>query len=167
MQPVSRFRVPFPIAAALLAVSLLLASGPAGAEEVTRAGYKAVVEPICRRDTKANERILVGVRKEVQKGELKPAALKFKKASAALKKALGEIEAVPRPAADEARLTKWFAYIKSEAELFALAGRKLKGGDKAGAEHIVTRLTQNANKANLQVLPFEFHYCRLEPARFT
>jgi hypothetical protein len=57
--------------------------------------------------------------------------------------------------------------VQVEAELFATAGKMLKEGDKAGAEHIVTKLSRNANKANLQVLPFGFHYCRLEPAKFT
>ena len=81
--------------------------------------------------------------------------------------ALRELEALPQPAADEARLAKWFSYLKIEAELFATAGKKLKSGDKPGAEHIITKLTQNANKANLQVLPFGFRYCRLEPSKFT
>ena len=74
---------------------------------------------------------------------------------------------MPRPSADEARLGKWFALLKTQAELFATAGKKLKAGDKTGAEHVVTKLTQNANKANLEVLPFGFRYCRLEPSKFT
>jgi hypothetical protein len=168
MPRTSRLPALLSVAAGLLAVSFLfLATRPAAAGEVTRASYTAAVEPICMSDTKANERILAGVRKEVQTGKLKPAAAKFAQASTALKKALHELEGVPRPPADEARLTKWFSYVKAEAELFAAAGTKLKAGDKAGAEHIVTKLTQNANKANLQVLPFDFRHCRLEPARFT
>jgi hypothetical protein len=169
MPRTSHSRVLLPAAVALLAFAslLVLASRPAAAEEVTPASYTAAVEPICRSDTKANERILAGVRKEVQKGQLKPAAAKFTNASTALKKALRELEAVPRPSADEARLARWFGYVRTEAELFASAGKKLKAGDKPAAEHIVSKLTQNANKANLQVLPFDFRYCRLEPARFT
>jgi hypothetical protein len=153
-------------AAATVALALIVAA-TAFAAEVSRDEYKDAAEPICQSNTQANERILAGVRKEVRQGKLKPAATKFTKASAALKKALQELEAVPRPAADEARLAKWFSYVKIEAELFATAGQKLKAGDKPGAEHIVTKLTQNANKANLEVLPFGFRYCRLEPAKFT
>lgn len=149
-----------------LIVALVMAAA-AFAAEVSRDEYKAAAEPICKSNTQANERILAGVRKEVKQGNLKPAAAKFTKASAALSKALRELEAVPRPTADEARLAKWFSLVKVEAELFAMAGTKLKAGDKAGAEHIVTKLTQNANKANNEVLPFGFRYCRLEPAKFT
>lgn len=167
MSPASQIRVPATILPPLLATALLLLCGAAGAEEVTRASYEASVEPICRADTKANERILAGVRGEVLKGRLGPAAAKFSRASTALAKALRELEAVPRPVADEARLAKWFSFVRIEAELFATAARELKEGDKPGAEHIVVKLTQNANKADLQVLPFGFRYCHLEPARFT
>jgi hypothetical protein len=150
----------------LMVFGLVFAAG-AFAAKVSRDEYKEAVEPICRSNTQANERILAGVRKEVKQGKLKPAAAKFTEASIALQKTLREIEAVPRPAADEARLAKWFFYVKIEAELFATAGKKLKSGDKPGAEHIVTKLSQNANKANLEVLSFGFRYCRFEPAEFT
>jgi hypothetical protein len=150
----------------LLIVALMLAA-TAFAAEVSREEFKAAAEPICKSNTQANERILAGVRKEVKQGKLKPAAAKFTKASIALKKALHELEGLPQPSADEARLAKWFSLIGVEAELFATAAKKLKTGDKAGAEHIVVKLSQNANKANLEVLPFGFRYCRLEPAKFT
>jgi hypothetical protein len=158
-------RGPVGLVAALMLALILAAS--AFAAEVSRDEYKEAAEPICQANTKANEKILAGVKKEVRAGQLKTAAAKFTKASGALKQTLKELEAVPRPAADEARLAKWFGLVKVEAELFGQAGQKLKGGDKAGAEHIVTKLTQNANKANLEVLPFGFRYCRLEPSKFT
>jgi hypothetical protein len=149
-----------------LLVALILAA-TAFAAEVSRDEYKAAAEPICKSSAQANERILDGVRKEVKLGKLKTAAVKFSKASKEQSQALRELEALPQPAADEARLTKWLSYLKIEAELFAVAGKKLKAGDKAGAEHITAKLAQNANKANVQVLPFEFRYCRQEPSKFT
>ncbi|MBS1862597.1 MAG: hypothetical protein JSS68_12890 [Actinobacteria bacterium] len=149
-----------------LVVALVLAA-VAFAAEVSRDEYKAAAEPICKTSAKANERILAGVRKEVKRGSLKTAAAKFAKASQEQAAALKQLETLPQPAADEARLAKWLAYLKLEAELFATAGRKLKAGDKPGAEHVFAKLTPNANKANNQVLPFEFRYCRLEPQKFT
>lgn len=149
-----------------LVVAMVLAAG-AFAAEISRDEYKEAAEPICKTSAKANERILSGVRKEVKQGKLKTAAAKFAKASKEQSQALKQLQALPQPTADEARLDKWLGYLKIEAELFAQAGRKLKAGDKAGAEHVFAKLTPNANKANNQVLPFEFRYCRLEPQKFS
>jgi hypothetical protein len=155
------------IAAAAAMMSVLVVCGAAFAAEVSRDEYKEAAEPICRASTKANERILAGVRKEVKKGQLKRPAAKFAKASKAQAQTLRKLEALPRPAADEARLTKWFSYLKIEAELFATAGNKLRAGDKAGAQHVFAKLSLNINKANNQVLPFGFNYCRLNAAKLS
>ena len=149
-----------------LVVAMVLAAS-AFAAEVSRDEYKAAAEPICKTSAKENERILANVRKKVKTGKLKPAAAKFAQASKQQSGALKQLEALPQPAADEARLGKWLSYLKIEAELFATAGRKLNSGDKAGAEHITSKIAQNANKANVQVLPFEFRYCRQEPSKYT
>jgi hypothetical protein len=153
------------IVGAAVAVLVLVVCGAAFAAEVSRDEYKDAAEPICKASTKANEQILAGVRTEVRKGQLTRPAAQFAKASKEQAGALRELEALPQPAADEARLTKWFSYLKIEAELFATAGKKLKAGDKPGAEHIFTKLTSNVNKANVQVLPFSFNYCRLNAAK--
>jgi hypothetical protein len=149
------------LALALLAVPL------AEATETTRAEYTTRVEPICKANTQANEKILDGVRAEVKKGKLGPASKQFTRASAALKKTLGQLKAVPQPAADEARLAKWLGYVKTEAELFGSTAKKLAAGDKGGAQAMVIRLTHNANLANNQVLGFDFTYCRFDPSKFT
>jgi hypothetical protein len=155
------------IAAAAVMALVLVVCGAAFAAEVSRDEYKEEAEPICQASTKANEQILAGVRTEVKKGQLKTAAAKFAKASKEQSQTLRELEALPQPSADAARLTKWFSYLKIESELFATAGKKLKAGDKAGAQHIFAKLSQNINKANLQVLPFGFNYCRLNAAKLS
>lgn len=155
------------VVAAAAAVLALALCGAAFAAEVSREEYKEAAEPICKASAKSNEQILAGVRTEVKKGQLKTAAAKFAKASKEQAQTLRELEALPRPSADEARLTKWFSYLKIEAELFATAGRKLKAGDKAGAQHVFTKLSLNINKANNQVLPFGFNYCRLNAAKLS
>lgn len=155
------------ILAAAVVVLVLAACSAAFAAEVSREEYKEAAEPICKASAKANERILAGVRKEVRQGKLKTAAVKFAKASRVQARTLRELEALPRPSADEARLARWFSYLKIEADLFATAGRKLRAGDKAGAQHVFTKLSTNINKANLQVLPFGFVHCRLNAAKLS
>jgi hypothetical protein len=155
------------IVAGIAALAALSAASLALAAETTRAEYVAAVEPICKVNTKANEKILKGVKAEVRKGKLKPASRQFAKAAAALKKTYNQLREVPQPVADQKTLAKWLGYVKKEVGLFEKVARKLKAGDKAGAEKSVIFLTQNAELANDTVLNFEFHYCRFNASKFT
>jgi len=158
----------FALFSAVVLVLTMLAAPVVRAEgDEERAAYKAAVEPICKANTKANERILKGARGKVKHGKLKQAAGQFFRASTALNKTVRELKAVPQPPADEAKLAKWLKTVGEEATLFQKTGKKLKAGDKNGALQMVIRLEHNANVANNQVLGFEFHYCRFEPSKFT
>lgn len=154
------------IALSLTAALLLSIAAPV-AMAMTRPEYKTAVEPICKKNSDANDRILKGVRDEVKKNKLKPAGAKFIKASSALTTAYNELKAVEQPAEDAAKLTKWLGYVKTEASLFKSAGSALKAGNKSKAQKFVNQLTQNANQANSTVLAFGFHYCKFEPSKYT
>jgi hypothetical protein len=150
----------------LTAVAMLFAAMPAPAAEVTPQSYKEQVEPICKADTKANEKILDGVRANVKAGKLKKASRQLAAAGKALKQAYGQLSKVPQPTADTARLAKWLKGIKTEAELFEATSRKLAKGEKNGAQKMIVRMQSNATKTNNQVLDYEFRYCRLQPNKF-
>jgi hypothetical protein len=151
-----------------VAVALLLA-GPmtARGDEVSRDEFREAAEPICKKNTEVNERILAGARAEVRHDEFGKAAKKLAAAGRALKGTLGQLKAIPRPTADQAHLAKWFKFIAEEVGYFELSARQLKAGKKTQASKSVVRLTSIADRANAQVIPFEFTYCRLEPSRFT
>jgi hypothetical protein len=155
------------LSALLACLSVGVPPGSAASTEVTRASYTEAVEPICKSNTQANEKILKGVKAEVKADKLKPTAVQFTKAAAALKKTYAQLAAVPQPPADTAKLAKWLSYVKAETSLFRGTAAKLKAGKKAAAEANVVRLTHTADLANDQVLGFEFEYCRFEPSRFT
>jgi hypothetical protein len=158
-----RFTALFGLALAALALLTSLAS----ASEVTRYSYREAVEPICQANTNANERILAGVRSEVKSGKLAPAAAQFTRSGKALKKTRTQLAAVPQPPADQVTLTKWLGVVGVEATLFERIAAQLRAGQKSAAERTVAKLNTNANQANNLVIPFEFHYCRFEPSRFT
>jgi hypothetical protein len=151
---------------ALVLTLLALGAPLAFAAQQTREGYVEAVEPICERNTKANEKILAGVEAEIRAAKLKQAAAQLGQAARALKQTLAELRAVPRPPADAARLTRWFADIGGEVKLFEAAARKLAAGDRTGAERMSARLSRQANVANDEVLAFGFRYCRAEPSKF-
>jgi hypothetical protein len=151
----------------LTAIAALAIAAAAEASEVTRDSYSAQVEPICRANTEANQKILKGVRAKVKAGRLKAAAKQFEAAAKALARTQVQLAAVPQPPDDAAKLAKWLAYVKTEAELFQATADKLAANQKTAAQAMVVRLTHNANLANNQVLVFEFRECRFEPSKFT
>jgi hypothetical protein len=150
----------------IVTIAVLFAAVPALAAEVSPDEYKAQVEPICKANLQANEKILKGVRENVKTGKLSKASRQLLGAAKALKKTRAELLGVPTPAADSARLTKWLQGVKAEVELLEAAGRKLAHGEKNGASKMVIRLRSNALKTNNLVLSYEFHYCKFEPQKF-
>lgn len=145
---------------------LLLGALPAFAAEATQESYKEAVEPICQKNTEANEKILKGVRAKVKAGKLDAAARQFKAAARALKGTRAQLLQVPKPPADAARLTKWLGYVKTEVQLFEAVGRKLANDEANSAQKMVVRLISNARQANNQVLSYQFRYCKFEPSKF-
>jgi hypothetical protein len=155
-------------AAALLALALCAATalGLTSAEQ-TRETYVAQVEPICKTNTKANERILAGVEKKVRQGKLKVAAGQFTQAAVAFGKAVKQIKAVPQPVADKAKLAKWTGYLEGETKLLSEIGKALKAGNKSRAQTLSVKLTHNGNLATNAVLGFDFNYCLIDSSRFS
>lgn len=161
-------RVPKIFVAALALVALLAtAAFAATSPDQTRESYVAAVEPICKTNTKANEQILAGVRKKIQKGQLGVAAGQFTKASSAFGKAVKQIKAVPQPPADVAKLSKWFGYLEEETKMLGEIGKALKANKKSKAQTLSVQLTHNGNVANNAVLGFDFDYCLIDSSKFS
>jgi glucose-6-phosphate 1-dehydrogenase len=150
----------------LVAVVMLLGAVAANATEEERAAYKEAAEPICKKNTEANEKILKGVRAKVKAKKYDAAAKQFFSAARALKRTRAQLLRIPKPAEDTAKLTKWLRYVKTEANLFEAIARKLKKDQVTAAQKMVVRLVSNARQANNQVLEFEFRYCRFQPSKF-
>lgn len=153
--------------ASLLAAMLVVAAGAPAAEGPTRDEYRAQVEPICEQNTLANKRILKGVRGKVRQGKLGAAGGQFIRASEAFGATVREIAAVPRPPADDARLVKWFGFLKIIKTHLRHLGKALKEEDRIKATHESIRVERSGNAANNVSFVFEFRYCRITPSRFT
>ena len=149
-----------------LAAFMAFAAVPAIANE-TREEYKADVEPICKTNKQASDKYLKGVSKLVKEDKLKPAGQAFAKAAKALEEAHKDLAAVPQPAADSAKLTKWLKEIKAEAALMKTISAKFMQGNKSKATSLAVKLQNNAKKANNQVVLFSFNYCKIDPAKYT
>jgi hypothetical protein len=154
------------LALLLCAALLLVVAAPSFALEPEAQAYREDVEPICKRNTEANQTILKGVRANVKAGKLKKASRQLLAAAKALKHTREQLLKVPKPTADTARLTKWLKGVKTEIELLEAAGRKLAKGEKNAAQKMVVRLDSNARRTNNLVLDYEFRFCRFQPSKF-
>jgi hypothetical protein len=151
-------------AAGVLAMGLL--ASLAGAAEIGREEYVARAEPICEQNVLANKRIFKGAKGEVEAGKLKQASTHFKRAATAFAKTIRQLEAVPQPGADEAKLAKWLGYLHAERDFVARIGAALAAGQRHRAESISVKLGRNSTRANNAVLGFGFDYCLIDPSRF-
>lgn len=155
--------------ALLVAAAALLLAASAYAEEggPSREEYVAQVEPICEANTIANKRILKNVREKARNGKLKVAGAQFIHASAAFGDTVDKLTEVPRPAADDARLLKWFKSLRVVETNLREVGKALREEDKIKATHESIRVQRSGNAANNVGFVFDFNYCRVTPSRFT
>ena len=155
---------------ALVASIAALLVFAAVAVAIERPEYAAQVEPICKKNKEASDRLLKPVKSLVKKDKLKQAGQAFAKAASALEKAQKQLSVVEKPAADSARLTKWLSEIKAEVALMKTISANFNKNTKAGkskATSLAVKLQNNATKANNQVVIFQFNYCKIDPSKYT
>lgn len=152
---------------AALVFAALLAVPALAAAELSRDEYVARVDPICKANVEANSRIFDGAKEKVKAGKLKQASGHFKRAATALGKTIKQIDQVPRPAADEAKLVRWLDLLRAEQDYFQQIGEALSAGKKYKAQTLSVKLNRNSNKANNAILFLDFKECRIDPSRFS
>ena len=154
------------LAHALLASVVALFAFAAVAVAIERPEYVAQVEPICKENKQASDRLLKGVKGLVRRDKLKAAGARFAKAALALQRTQRQLAAVEKPAADSAKLTRWLSEIKAEAALMKTISRKFNKGNKSKATSLAVKLQNNANRANTLVIAFGFNYCKIDPSKY-
>lgn len=151
--------------AAVLFATLAVATVAHGAEEPTREHYVATVEPICKRDREASERILAGTKEAIRDGRLDTAGRQLISASRRFGDTIRKLVAVPRPAADEAKLQKWFGFLRILRDRIRQTGVYYKEGEELRATHESIAAERTGNAANNVSFSFGFRYCRLGRSR--
>lgn len=131
------------------------------AEEPTRESYVAQVEPICEANRVANKRILSGANDRVHNGQLSAAGKQFIRASESFGDMIRQIVAVPRPPADDAKLLKWFGFLRVMKTNLRKVGKAFEEGDKVKGIHESIRVERSGNAANNVSFAFRFRYCRI------
>jgi hypothetical protein len=154
------------IALASLGVALLLAGTAAAAEAPTRDEYVNGLEAVCKPDALATQRAMKGARSDISAERLAVAAGKFAQATTIFGSTLKKISVAPRPAADAAKLTKWFTYLKRQESYLGQITAELRAGHAIQAQKLTARFIHNGNLANNVVLAFGFDYCSFKFSRY-
>lgn len=158
-----------PRAVLLAAAASLVLAAPAFAtgepSELTEQ-YVKQVEPICKKNVTANQKIFDGLQGEVNRNELKRASKHFTRAAPVFAKTISQMKQVPQPESDVAKLSKWFTLLTKEKTIIQKIGGAFAAENKHLAQRLSLELNRNSNKANNAVLGFGFNYCLIEPSRF-
>jgi hypothetical protein len=147
-------------AIAAVAPSLAQAEGPA------RADYVAQLETVCKPDAEATQRAMKGARGDISAERTAVAAAKFAKATSIFGATVKEIALTPRPAADVAKLTRWFRYLGNQAAYLKQITAQLRADHAIQAQRLTARFIHNGNLANNVVLAFGFNYCSFKFSRY-
>ncbi len=153
--------------AAIVVVAISMGATVASADgEPTRTDYVTALEQICKPGSNATERAVHGVRADVRAERLAVAGGKFARAERIFKNTVRSISVVPRPPADRATLSRWFAALGREEVYLGQMVKVLRADDVAGFERVSARFIHEGNRANNAVVSFGFNYCSFKPTRF-
>lgn len=154
---------------AAIAIGLVLlatAATATAAEAPTREEYVTQLEGVCKPDAEATRLAMKGARGDVSAERLALAAGKFAKATSIFGGTVKEIAAVPRPAADAAKLGKWFGYLKAQESYLKQITAQLRADHAIPAQRLTARFIHNGNLANNTVLAFGFDFCSFKFSRY-
>jgi hypothetical protein len=142
-------------------LATLAAAAPALADGQTRESYKAQVEPLCKANREANERIMAGARKRVNRKELDLAGGQFIRVSVSFAGLIERLAAVPPPVGDEHRIERWFVSLRLVRQRLRNVGKYYRAGEEIKAAHESILAERSGISANNTSIVLHFHYCRL------
>jgi hypothetical protein len=146
---------------AAIAIALLAIAPPAHGEEQTRESYVAQVEPICKVNRQANERIMDGARKRINKKEFEQVGKQFIRVSESFKGLVKRIAAVPPPPPpDDHRVDRWLGAMRLLKTRLRTVGKYYKEGEDIKAAHESILAERSGIVANNISIVFHVHYCR-------
>lgn len=149
--------------AAVLIATLAVAAVSLAAEaseEQTRESYSARVEPICKQNREANERIMEGSRERINQDEFRQVSAQFKRLSTSVAGLANRLEKVPAPVADERRIRRWIYFIRLLKNRLRNVGRYYGEGLEIKGTHESILAERSGVSANNLMVVFPLRYCR-------
>jgi hypothetical protein len=162
----ARSRTLWVLLGAALLLAFATATATATATEATRPEYVAQLERICKPGSEATQRAVRGMQSDIRSERLQLAASKFTKAKRIFDGTISKITTVPRPAADRATLSRWFATLGRESDYLGQSAVALRAEEIARFQRVSGQFFQQGSKANNTVVSFGFNYCNFKSSRY-
>jgi hypothetical protein len=143
-----------------IAAALLAAAPLAHGEEQTRETYKAQIEPICKVNREANERIMDGAQRRVNKREYVAVGKQFIRVSESFGHLIPKLAAVPPPVSDKHRVERWFEQMRLVKTRLRQTGKYYKEEEEIKAAHEAILAERSGIAANNISIVFKVRYCR-------
>jgi phage host-nuclease inhibitor protein Gam len=145
---------------AAVVLAMLVVAPLADAEEQTRETYKAQVEPLCQVNRTANERIMHGAQRRINRDEFTAVGKQFVRVSESFGGLVKQLAGVPAPPADSHRVERWFEQMRLLKTRLRTVGKYYKEGEDIKAAHESVLAERAGITANNTSIVFHFHYCR-------
>lgn len=143
-----------------IAAALLTAVPLAHGEEQTRETYKARVEPICKANREANERIMDGAQRRINQRQFVAVGKQFIRVSESFGGLIPKLATVPPPVGDERRVERWVEQMRLLKARLRRTGRYYKEGEDIKAAHEAILAERSGIAANNISIVFKVRYCR-------
>jgi len=146
----------------LAAIVALLAVAPLahGEGEQTRESYKQRVEPVCKANRIANERIMAGARRRIKKKRYVTVGKQFIRVSGSFGNLIKRLGPVPPPTGYERTVSRWFKFMRLVKLRLFKVGRLYKAGADIQAAHMSIAAERAGISANNISIAFKVRECR-------
>lgn len=146
------------ILAALLVVLAAAAAAPAA--EQTRESYKELVEPLCKTNRIANERIMAGARRRIQKKRFEPVSKQFFRVSASFGGLVRRLRPIPPPVGYERTVSRWLKFMRLIKLRLRRVGKLYAADAEIRAAHMSILAERAGISANNISIAFKVRECR-------
>jgi len=146
----------------LAAIIALLAVAPLahGEGEQTRESYKQRVEPVCKANRIANERIMAGARRRIKTKQYVTVGKQFVRVSGSFGKLIKRLGPVPPPTGYERTVKRWVKFMRLVKLRLFKVGRLYKAGADIKAAHMSILAERAGISANNISIAFKVRECR-------
>lgn len=141
-------------------VALLAAAAAAPAAEQTREAYKERVEPVCKANRIANERIMSGARQRLKRKMYVPVGKQFVRVSGSFGKLIKRLGPVPPPVGYERTVKRWIAFMRLIKQRLFKVGKLYRAGEDIKAAHMSILAERAGISANNISIVFKLRECR-------